>query len=257
MRKRSKFVLVSGILAVGLLASQWVKVDYRYQVLMGLGLLAYGLSSWALKEDLRGVGWGTALILPTLYPISVGWFYFLLPQQWLSLVLILTLFGVGMYALLLTANIFSVAAIRTIQLLRAAHAVGFLLTLVTGFFLFDTVLSFRYGGLVNAGLAGGLVFPLLLQGLWSIELTESFISRRVWLYSLGLAGLLAGMLWALSFWPVGVAVGSLFLVAMVYVGLGLTQQYLTERLFENTVREYLAVGLVVIITLVLLTRWTG
>src|SRR3989344_7862398 len=97
----------------------------------------------------------------------------------------------------------------------------------------------------------------MLQGLWSIELTEGGLSKRVMAYSLTIAGLLAGIAWGLAFWPVGVAVGSLFLVAMVYVGLGLTQQYLSGRLFRNTAREYLIVGLVVVVTIVMLTRWAG
>ena len=46
----------------------------------------------------------------------------------------MALFGIGQYTLLLTANIFSVAAIRTIALFRAAVAVGFVMTLLTGFF---------------------------------------------------------------------------------------------------------------------------
>ena len=257
MGKRRRFVLVSLVLALGLVVTQWVGIEYRYQAIVILGGLSYGLGAWALREDLRGIEWLMALLLPALYPVSVGLFYFLLPQKWFSEVVILGLFGVGMYALLLTANIFTVAAIRTIQLLRAAHAVGFLLTLVTAFFLFDTILSFKFKGWVNAGLVGGVAGSLMLQGLWSIELTEGGLSKRVMAYSLTIAGLLAGIAWGLAFWPVGVAVGSLFLVAMVYVGLGLTQQYLSERLFKNTVREYLVVGLVVLVAVMWLTSWTG
>ena len=257
MTKRRKFVLVSLVLALGLLGTQLVRVEYRYYALALLGAVSYGLSAWALVEDMKGIEWVMLLILPALYPVSVGLFYFLLPQQFLSRIFILGFFGVGMYALLLTSNIFSVAAIRTIQLLRAAHAVGFLLTLVTGFFLFDTILSFKLAVWLNVGLVAGVSWLLLLKGLWSMELTEEMLSSRVRQYSVGLAislGLVAG---GLSFWPVTVAVGSLFLVSMMYVGLGLAQQYLVGRLFRNTVREYLLVGLVVLVTTVLMTRWTG
>lgn len=257
MTKRRKFVLVSGLLTGALAVTQTVGVEYRYQLVAALGAASLGLSAVALKEGLRGVEWVMALILPTVYPVSVGLFYFLLPRQWWSWLFGLILFWIGMYALLLTTNIFTVAAIRTIQLLRAAQAVGFLLTLATIFFLFDTVLSFKLPGIVNAVLAAVAAGPLVAAGLWSMQLTESTIERQVWLYSGVMAALAAGMAWGISFWPVGVTVGSLFLVAMVYVGLGLTQQYLSGRLFRNTAREYLIVGLVVVVTMVMLTRWTG
>ncbi|OGY16193.1 MAG: hypothetical protein A2784_03920 [Candidatus Chisholmbacteria bacterium RIFCSPHIGHO2_01_FULL_48_12] len=256
MTKRRKFVLVSGLLTGTLAVTQAVGVEYRYQLVAGLGIVSLGLSAVALKEDLRGVEWVMALILPTMYPVSVGLFYFLLPRQWWSWLFGSGLFWIGMYALLLTTNIFTVAAVRTIQLLRAAQAVGFLLTLVTAFFLFDTVLSFRLPGMVNAVLVGVATGPLLAAGLWSMKL-ESTIERQVWLYSGVMTAVAAGMAWGISFWPVGVTVGSLFLVAMMYVGLGLTQQYLSGRLFRNTAREYLIVGLVVVVTMVMLTRWAG
>lgn len=257
MTKRKKSVLVSLVLALGLLAIQSVGVEYRYQALVGLGLGAYGLSAWALGEELAGVKWLTVMILPVLYPVSVGLFYFLLPQEWWSRLFILGLFGVGMYALLLTLNIVSLSATRTIQLLRAAHPMGFLLTLLTAFFLFDTIWSFRFPAWLNMVLVLPVGWLLLLGGLWSIELTESEISGRVWWYSMSLAMVLAWVAWGISFWPVSIVVGSLFLVSMLYVGLGLTQQYLAGRLFQNTMKEYLWVGLVVLVTTMLVTGWRG
>jgi hypothetical protein len=89
-----------------------------------------------LREGIDGIEWLTVLTLPPLYTAGVGLFYFLLPVRWLTRLPVAMAYGLGMYVLLLTENIFSVASIRTIQLLRAAQAVGFLLTLVTGFFLY-------------------------------------------------------------------------------------------------------------------------
>ena len=255
MTKRRKFLLVSFLLTLGLVGTQFMQVEFRYQAVMVLAFVAYGLSAWALFDDLNGIEWLTLLALPTLYPVSEGLFYFLLPEGLLSRIFVLSLFGVGMYALLLTENIFSVAAIRTIQLLRAAHAVGFLLTLVTAFFLYDTMWSFRWPFLMNGLWVMSFSFLLLLQGLWSAELLEGSMSKKTWLFatflSLGLAEVAVG----LSFWPVSITVGSLFLVAMMYVALGLSQQYFMGRLFGKTLREYLGVGIVVLLTLTLLTPW--
>src|SRR3989344_6200365 len=112
MTKRRKFVLVSGLLTGTLAVTQAVGVEYRYQLIAALGIASLGLSAWALKEDLRGVEWVMALILPTVYPVSVGLFYFLLPRQWWSWILGSGLFWIGMYALLLTTKIFTGVAVR-------------------------------------------------------------------------------------------------------------------------------------------------
>lgn len=255
MSKRRKFLLVAVLLTVGLWVTQWVDVEWRYQALAGLGGLALLLSGWAMWEDLQEWEWLTILTLPMLYPVSVGMFYFLLPEKFLSKVIILGLFGVGMYALLLTENIFSVAAIRTIQLLRAAHAVGFLLTLASAFFWYDTIWSFRLPFWANGLLVAGVSWPLLLQGLWSVELTEGKISGRVLLYASVVAVSLGQAAMGLSFWPVTISVGSLFLVSMFYVALGICQQYFLGRLFRRTLSEYLTVGIVVLTTIILVTRW--
>ncbi len=255
MSKRKRFVFVSLLLSLGLLGTQFVRVDYRYQAIVLLGGISYAFCAWSLAEDLHGVEWLTALILPVVYPVSVGLFYFLLPERLMTRLLILGVFGVGMYALLLTENIFTVAAIRTIQLLRAANAVGFLLTLVTAFFLFDTVWSFRLPFYANAILVGVASFPLFLQGRWSVELTEGRIEQRALLYSFYLALGMGELALALSFWPVTVPVGSLFLVTMVYVGLGISQYHFMGRLFRKTLYEYLGVGIIVLVTTYLVTSW--
>src|SRR4030042_1211151 len=57
----------------------------------------------------------------------------------------LVFYGLGIYALFLTTNIYTVAAIRSIALLRAARGVGFVLTLTTAFLLFDALLSLKTG----------------------------------------------------------------------------------------------------------------
>lgn len=254
MTKRMKLVIVAVVLSLGLLGIQSIDVDARYQAIGLLAGVAYGLSAWALFDDLKKMEWLTVLILPVLYPVAVALFYFLLPVRILSRVMILSIFGIGMYALLLTENIFSVAAIRTIQLLRAAHAVGFLLTLLVAFFLWDTLFSFRLAPWWNALGVGITSLPLVLQGLWSVNLEEK-ISREVVNNSLGLSWGLASLALMISFWPVTITIASLFLVTGLYVGLGLIQNRISGRLFKKTITEYLWVsGLVVGLTF-LLARW--
>jgi hypothetical protein len=254
--KRQKFILTAGLLSAGLLSIQILDVSWRYQAIGGLTVLAYLLSAWSLSEGLTGTQWFTVLILPTLFTLGVGSFYFLIPTTWWTRLPIAALFSFGLYALLLTENIFSVAAIRTIQLLRSAQAVGFLLTIITAFFLYDTILSFRLDPWFNFLLTALVSLPLLAQGLWYINLEER-ISRRCWFYSLVGCLVLGEISLVFSFWPVTVVVGSLALTTSMYIILGLVQHKLTERLFKRTISEHIAVGIAVLVIIFLTTHWGG
>jgi len=256
MSKRQKFVLASLLLSLGLLSTQLVTVEFpwRYLAIIGLFIASFFVSAWALFEDLKGIEWLVIVPFPGLYAVSVALFYFLLPEAWLSRVVILFLFGLGMYALYLTGNIYSVAAIRTIQLLRAAHAVGFMMALVTSLFFYNTIYSFKLPFFYNAVMVFGVSFLVVLNGLWSVKL-EPFLSKQVIMYSAVVAFVLSEMALAVSFWPVTVWIASIFLVTGMYVLLGILQHHLQERLFKNTLKEYAGVGVFVLLVMMILTEW--
>jgi len=254
--KRQRFVITSLVLAFGLLSIQLMEAGWRYPAVAFLTILAYFLSAWALSEGLNGIEWLTVLALPTLFTAGIGLFYFLMPSSWLARVPVVLIYGLGFYGLLLTENIFSVAAIRTIQLLRSAQAVGFLLTLAASFFLYDTILAFRLDFWLNFLLIGVISFPLVLQALWYIRL-EDQISRRLWFYSAAGALVLAQTVLAFSFWPVNVIIGSLALITVMYLLLGLFQHHLNERLFKKTIKEHLFTGAATLLIIFLTTRWGG
>jgi hypothetical protein len=256
MRKRQKFVLSAFVLSLGFVLIQSFNIEWRFQAIAVMTFLTMVFSIWSLKEGLSGIEWAMILLLPPFYTAGVGMFYFLLPSSWVTRLPVALVYGVGMYALLLTENIFTVAAIRTIQLFRAAQAVGFLLTLVTIFFLYDAVWSSRLPFWGNGLLVFALTFPLVLQSLWSVKLDEK-ISKSVMSLSSVIAFLLAQMAIVLSFWPVTVESGSLFLTACLYVLLGLSQHYIDDRLYPRTIKEYLAVGAVVLLTMYFTTSWTS
>lgn len=256
MSKRRKIIITSFLLSLGLLIVQWQVTSYRYWAILLLGLLTYLLSAWSLKEGLDGVEWVTVLTLPPLFTVGMGLFYFLLPDAWLARVAIVLLYALGIYILLLTENIYSVATIRNIQLLRAAQASGFLLTLVAAFFLFDTVFSFRLSPWLNSGIIFVLGVLLFFQGLWPATL-EKRISAKLFSTSLVLGLVLAQVTLGISFWPLTVSTSSLFLITVLYILLGLMQNQLQDRLFPKTVREYLWLGVIVFLTIFLTTGWGG
>jgi len=248
MRKRQKFVLTSVLLAGSLAVIQATTIEVRYMLIMLLCLVTWVLSAWSLREGLAGVEWLTVLLPQTLFTAGIGFFFILLPGNILAKILVIGLFAVGQYASLLTANIFSVAAIRTIALFRAASAVGFIMSLVTGFLLFNTVLSFKMGFWFNVPLVFIISLMIVIPALWSVELQEK-INIKVAMYSLFTALGVALMALAISFWPVSVVVASIFLATMLYVYLGLTQHHFSGKLFGKTAWEYVTVGVVVLVTM--------
>ncbi|MDO8488056.1 MAG: hypothetical protein Q7S31_01945 [bacterium] len=248
MRKRQKFVLTAILLALGIAAIQIAPLGWRYGLVAFLAALSWVLAGWSLKEGLSGVEWLTVPLPMALYTAGMGFFFILLPSQWWWSVMVLVLFGVGQYALLLTANIFSVAAIRTIALFRAASAVGFVMTLATGFLLYNSLLSFRLASWANGVGVALISLCLLVPALWSSELAES-VTRRVWFFGVWLAILIGLLAVGVSFWPVSLAVGSLFLTTALYVYLGISQHHFSSRLSTRTMWEYVTVGLVVLVTM--------
>lgn len=272
MPKRSKFIIVSLLLAIMLWMTQWVEADNRVQAIIAVSVVTYVLAAWALFEDLKGIEWLTILSLPVLYTFGAGLFSFFLPNNvprilgvrlnveaammvasvvrllfWIG-------YGIGFYALMLTENIFSVAAIRTIQLLRAAHAVGFLLTLITGLFFYQALFSFRLPFYVIVPGVFVVTFLLFLQGNWSMQLKEG-VGQRVILYSAIPSFISAQLALVLAFWPIEPLTAALCLVSFMYVMLGLSQQYIAGRLFRNQMIEYLVVAIVVLLSSVYITKW--
>jgi hypothetical protein len=254
LTKRRKFVFSALLLTIGLTVIQLLQISNRYLAIFILSLLSIPLTFWSLKEALRGSIWLVSWILPVFFTAGVGLFYFLLPGSLLTAIPVILIYLVGMYVLFLSENIFAVASMRTIQLFRAASAVGFLSTLVTSFLLYDTIFSFRLPFYQNALLVFGLSFFLFLHGTWSVNLEEK-ISGQILLYSLVLALGMGEIALVLSFWPTAITLGSLFLTSLIYVSLGVVQAKLSDRLFKKTVEEYLTVGFLVLIVLLAYTTW--
>ncbi len=256
LTKREQFVIITGILTIGLFLTQLVSTDLRYVMVAVLSVATYVLSAFGLRDDLKGIEWATLLILPTAFTGAVLLFYFLLPIRWLTRIPVVALYAVGMYALLLTENIYNVAAERTIALLRAAHSVGFLLTLITYFLLVQTLLSFRLAAPLNALFVGIISFFLIFQGLWAMEL-EGHVSVRLRHLSVLLTVIFVQLSWGFSFWPVSLVLQALFLTTCFYSLVGMAQQYLVEKLYKKTVIEFFSVTMLVFIIVFLATHWRG
>lgn len=251
MRRREKFIVASLLLGAALLGVLLIAPIWRLWSLLAFGLVTYLVTAWALAEDLQKMEYFTILPLPTMYALSIASFYFVLPASTPKRILFMLLFGIGMYALLLTGNIFSVAKGRTIQLLYAAQTIALFFTLLISFLITNTFFSLNLPFIAAALLVALAHFPLIAMSVWSVQLRSHF-EQSDWL----LTGLLTLSVFefavGLSFIPYPVWVVGLQVMSLIYVGLGVFQSYLKGRLFIKTIREYSLVTVVSILLFLLL-----
>lgn len=254
LTKRKKIVIASVVMTLGLLGVQTVSIFYiGFKLLLGLSLLSFVLSLWALWEGMTREKAAVLLILPALFTLAVGSFYFLLPLRWLTRLPIALLFGLSFYALLLSQNVFNVAAQRTIPLYRAATTVAFLFTLITAFFIYNVIYALELPFILNGILIGVISYPLILQNLWSIEMER--VSLPMIIYSGVLSLMIGESAVALSFWPVVPTIWSLTLASEMYVLMGIVTEFFRDRLSRRVVLEYVGIGVVVLLFTIIRTSW--
>lgn len=256
MSKRKRFIITSAVLSLGFVLIQFLDNQFRFLAIGVLGTLTVILFVWSLWEGLGKDMTLVSLVLPFLFTLGVGLFWFLLPSSILARLPVVILYAIGIYVLVSTSNVYTVAAIRTIPLLRTARGVGFVLTLLTSFLIFDTILSFKVPVYITSIAVFVFSFPLLLQGLWAIPLDKK-IDRDLFLMALIFSLIMTEISVGLFFWPVTIVVGSLVFTVALYVLLGLGQAKLEERLFPQVIREYLVIGLIVFIAMFFRTSWSG
>jgi len=254
LTKRQRFVITSVFLILGFSSMFYIDERYRITAIFVNAFLTIFLFYWSLRESIRLDMTLMSLVLPFFFTIGVGLFWFLLPSSILVSAAILLIYAICIYALCLTANIYTVSAIRTIALLRAARVVGFVLTLLSLFLMFDAILSLRVNLLATSALVFAVSIPLFMQVFWSIPLSRT-MNRSLFSISIVSALLLGEIAVVLYFWPLTISVGSLFFTVSSYMLIGLGQAKLEGRLFKRTIREFVLLGVLVFVGMFLATRW--
>ena len=252
--KRQQFVIVTTVLTALLIITQLSRTELRYDLIVGLAIATYIGCSIALREDLKGIEFFTLLVLPTLFTTAVSLFYFLLPARLIIRLPIAIGYFIGIYALLLTENIYNVAVERSIQLLRAGQGVGLLISIITMFFLTDAAISLHLGPFGKSGFIVLIVTPLALQALWSMELSVRF-SPAVMRTTGVIVFLLAQAAFVFAFWPIQATIEALFLTTAFYTLVGMGQQHLVGRLFSKTKIEFITVLVAIFAVVVFVTQW--
>ena len=256
LTKRQKIAFASIIITIGLLSTQLVDFNLRFRFLIGLSVLSYFLSLWALREGINLTKAFMLLILPTLFTLSVASFYFLLPIRWLTRLPVAVIFGLSFYTLLLSQNVFNVASIRTIPLYRAASTASILFTVISAFFLYTVLAAFHFLFIFNGAVVAIISFPLILQVLWHLEM-EDRINTANLVQTLILSLSLGEIALTLSFWPIVSTMWALVLASIMYILLGLSMHQLKDRLTKRITWEYITIGVVVFLVAFFTTSWAG
>ncbi len=256
--KEQRFIFTSILLSLGFIGINFIDNSFRLFAILALTFFTTILFIISLWEGLGINSSLLSLILPPLFTLGVGIFWFLIPVSVFARLPVVLLFGVGIYFLARTENIFTVSVIKTIPLFRGARWVGFILTFLTAFFLYNAIISIKANILVTTFGVALISLFLFLQGLWvsSIE-KKDLPPNKIFLYSALFTLGMTEISILLYFWPVTVVVGSIVLTIGVYLFLGLGQAQLEGRLFKQTVQEHLLVGLAVFLVMFFATHWGG
>lgn len=253
--KRQRFILAILILSVGLFISQYVLGKSGLYVIFALAVLTDIFLYSTLYKDLEDNFFLQVFILPFFFSLSFGLFYFLVPARYITRIIITSFYALGLYSLFLSENIFTVSSIRTIALLSSARTVSFAITLLSFFFLSNVLFSLHLNIFLLLIVLFLFSFPLILHAIWTYTLEKKLFSQ---VYSiLGLTLCLLEVVSVLWFWPSTSTILAIFLTGVFYIIVGLYQVWLERRLFKSIMWEYIWVGSIVFITLILFTSWIG
>lgn len=251
--KRQRFIVAVLLLSFGLFVSQHFLGKGGVFIVFFLSLLTVVFLYLANRQDIKENFSPFLFVLPFFYSLAFGLFFFLAPARFLTRLFMTVLYGVGLYSLFLSENIFAVASMRTIALASSAKTVSFLMMLLSYFFLSNVVFSLDLSILPKAILVFLYTFFLMAQSFWTHTLEKLTKIHFIWITILSICFFeMAIILW---FWPSDPTFMAIFLSGMFYMFVGLSHVWLERRLFRSILWEYIWVALIVFSVLFLFTSW--
>lgn len=253
--KRQKFVLAVLILSVGLfLVGNNQTGQYALHIALTLAIVTDIFLLWGIYSNLRENFNASIFILPFFYSLSSGMFYFLVPARLLFRIPVAIIYGIGLYSLFLSQNVFIVATNRVIALLAGARIVSFLITILSYFLITDIVFSLHLPFLPMIFIVALYSYLLVYQSIRTYVL-QKIESESIFFWSAGVTLCLveaAALLW---FWPSSPTIIAIFLAGFFSTLAGLSHTWFERRLFRGVLWEYLWVGAVVFFVLIAFTQW--
>lgn len=254
LSKRQKLVSATFFLTLCLLASELFSGVHHLIIGLILSILTTFVLYLILRKDIANSFYYPLFILPFFYTLSVSTFYLLIPSRILTIIILTLFYAFGLYSLFLTQNIFAVSSAKTINLLRSARIVSFVITILITFLMSNIIFSLRLPFFFTPLLIGGLIFLLNLQSLWIYVLDKTMV-KEVMLYSLMIALLLLELSFVLVIWPIDASIYSIFLTGIFYTYSGLSHAWFEKRLFKGVMWEYVWVGFLSVFILLVFAKW--
>ena len=208
----------------------------------------------SIKDDIKDTFHYPIFILPFFFTLSFVLFYPLLPARLLTRLITTFFYAFGLYSLFLTQNIFAISVLRTINLMRSARIVSFVLTIIALFFLCNVIFSLRLPVYILPFIIFIISILLNFQTLWIYSLDKKFIPEALFLSGL-ISVAIAQLSIVLNLWPINAAIYSIFITGIFYAYSGLTHAWVEKRLFKGVLWEYIWVGFLAVIILMFFTKW--
>jgi len=254
VEKRVRFVLSAVIMCSLIVFASLFEFNMFWVFIPVFVLSTYILTYFSVLEGIEGAELLMLFLMPVLFTVSFYLFYFLFPIRWLTRVPFIVLYGISIYAILLTSNIFNVGVEKNLQLQRAAFAVNYFFQSLLVFLLANVLFSFKQNAFINGGVMFVAVLPLALQLLWTVKLNKK-LERKLLSYSFLIAVMIGQSTILMSFVPLKSTILALFVTALYYSLGGIIYHFIDDRLFKNVVREYMLVLGFVSILVLLSVSW--
>ncbi len=217
-------------------------------------LAAYFLTYISLLYDIEKIEWFTLFIMPVLFTIAFYLFYLLFPVRWLTRLPFIGIYSFSFYAIVLTSNILNVGVEKSLQLYRAAFSVNYFYQTLVIFLSASVILSLHLNPVFNGILISFIAFLLALQLLWSVRL-KIYLDKQIVHYSILIGIIVMQLTILLSFIPLKLSVAALCITAAYYSLCGLLYHYLEQKLFMQTIREYIIVSVFIFAIMILSIPW--
>ncbi|MCL4363894.1 hypothetical protein M1328_01500 [Patescibacteria group bacterium] len=254
VEKRLRLVISVLMMSFLLLLSTFFYFDKALIMIPVLILTSFVFSYFSLLEEIEKMDWFGLFFMPVTLTVFFYMFYFLFPGRWLTRLPLIFVYAISFYAVLLCSNIFNVGVEKNLQLYRAGFSINFFYLTFVSFLIFNILFSFKEIFFVNMLVVGGAGFLLSLHLYWTIRL-KRHLESQVLHYAFLTAVLLTEVAVLVSFIPLRSTIASLFLTATFYSLGGIIYNQIDEKLFKETIREYVFVWIFVFIICMLSISW--
>lgn len=255
LTKRTIFLSISLILTIALFFL--IRLSLENLGSHGIYFLFFAIFSlpcfWiGLRKEVGGVEYLTLLVLPFLFILGFSYnFYFFPNLSFYFKVFLLFCFFLGVYALFLIENIFSIGSGKAIPLLKTARTANFLFTIITVFFVSTLIFKLDFNFWMQSLIISSLFALISLQYLWSLTLKEK-IDKDTILTSLFLSLLIFEVFLSFAFFPLKAFFKGTLLATFYYAFLGIVNHHLQHKLTNKAIMEYAGIVLFVLLILLLI-----